>query len=494
MLRAVHFAAMMNLRFRTSIVFTFICLALALVGCTERTKTRRIIETFAVVPGTPSAESKTPQVQTDPTMATTNIGVNVQRQCDVFRQVSVRKVDILWVIDSSGSMAAKQARLAASFQQFINQLVNANPPIDFHIAVTTTDTDNALLRGKLRPWTVGANSEDYISCVPEMAGVVCNTGANVASAVSAFQQMSQVGITGSAHERGLFAAYLALNNPVNNSTAAVDRFIRKDASLYVIAVSDEDDGSCNPMSRQATCTADPGCRCAPDNALAAAGTWGSTEYFIRYFETFKGFGNGELVTFSALVGSGPDAGVPAQFGDPNPHVGCCRTVGDSGVACPSSGTNDGGFEIGYHASRYLKVASETGGLAVSICQDDFTSGLSSIGYSASGLRTDFRLSRGPDSRAMQGKLISMSSYISAPNAANCMVSGNCPSGQECRGGRCAVAAQINESAGVGGSSYVKCDVSGLRNMVRFEGTSVPVPLSTIEICYDVLASFQTSCQ
>ncbi len=75
-----------------------------------------------------------------------HLSVNVPRQCDTYTQLSVRKVDILWVVDSSGSMEPKQQRLAANFQGFINQLVAANPPIDFHIAVTTTDTDDSARR------------------------------------------------------------------------------------------------------------------------------------------------------------------------------------------------------------------------------------------------------------------------------------------------------------------------------------------------------------
>jgi hypothetical protein len=40
---------------------------------------------------------------------------------------------------------------------------------------------------------------------------------------------------------------------------------------------------------------------------------------------------------------------------------------------------------------------------------------------------------------------------------------------------------------------VKCEGTGLRNIVRFEGTAVPEPLSTVEVCYDVLPTFQNSC-
>ncbi len=472
-------------------VFIVLSLGLALAGCDDRTRTRKIIEPFAVVPGTPTVDEATPAVLVDPTRATDAFGVNVPRQCDAFTQVPVRKVDILWVVDSSGSMAPKQARLAANFQGFINQLVTADPPIDFHIAVTSTDTDAANARGKLRPWTLGASSENYISCTPMGGGVTCNTGVNLNTVVTAFAQMSAVGINGSATERGLYGAYLALTEPTNITTPVFDRFVRPDAALYVVVVSDEDDASCTPMTRQTTCTADPGCRCAPDNALAGAGNWGGSAYFVRFLESYKGYGNADSVALAAIVATDADP-VPSQFGDPTPHVGCCRSL--NGQPCPTSGTNDGGFEIAYSGSRYAKVAAETGGVTVSICQQDFSAALSSLGYAASGLRRDFRLSRGPDVRPDGGVDTGLTTFVSPASAANCMVDGNCPPlTPACRNGRCARKVAVATTPPANGATYLKCEGTGLRNIVRFEGTAVPEPLSTVEVCYDVLPTFQSSC-
>lgn len=49
-----------------------------------------------------------------------------------------RKVDVLFVVDSSGSMAGEQATLERSFSGFISEF--AGKPIDFHVGVITTDT------------------------------------------------------------------------------------------------------------------------------------------------------------------------------------------------------------------------------------------------------------------------------------------------------------------------------------------------------------------
>lgn len=466
---------------------------LALAACEDRSaKTQKVVEQYAVVPGTPQVDTGAPKVLEDPTRATDAFKINTLRQCDLYQQVSVRKVDILWVVDSSGSMAPKQARLAANFQLFMNQLVNAQPPIDFHIAVITTDTDEAASRGALRPWTLGSNTGSFIACTPQPSGgSTCNAGTPT-DAVSAFQQMATVGTNGSAVERGLYATYLALTNPAN---IGPDKFIRPDAALYVVAVSDEDDSSCNPVIKQPICTADPGCRCAPDNALAGSGTYGSTSYYSRFLETYKGYGNEDLVAFAAIVAldGDADAGVPSQFGDPNFHAGCCRSL--NGGTCPTGGTNDGGFEVAYFGSRYLKVADDTGGVAVDICQNDFSGALGSLGYAASGLRKEFRLTRNPDLKVSGTTAAGLDVFVSPPTAGNCTVDGNCPTATPyCRSGRCARKVQVETAATTNGAQYVRCDASAFRNVVRFDGTAVPESLSAVEVCYDVLSETTQTCQ
>ncbi|MBI3183837.1 MAG: hypothetical protein HYZ28_16995 [Myxococcales bacterium] len=472
---------------------------LVAIGCEERGgRTRKVLEPYAVVPGTPQVDTGAPKVLTDPTRETSSFSINVPRQCDLYQQLSVRKVDILWVVDSSGSMAPKQARLAANFNGFISQLVNAKPPIDFHIAVTPTDTDDPATRGALRKWIVGPTTSDFIACTPQPDGTSrCNTnqGADggTSEAVTAFQQMATVGTAGSAQERGLLAAYLALTNPNNLSKPGAERFIRPEAALYVVVVSDEDDSSCHPLVTQSICTADPGCRCAPDAILGGAGAYGSTSYFTRFLETYKGYGQGELVALAAIVAleGTADAGVPSQFGDPNQHAGCCRSA--SALPCPTGGQNDGGYEIAYFGGRYVKVASDTGGVAVSICDSSFSGALASLGYAASGLRREFRLTRGPDVQPSGGKAAGIQLYVSPPNAANCQVDGNCPAGQFCRSNRCARKLDVDLAATKDAAQYVKCDASAFRNVVRFDGAAVPESLSAVEICYDVQAEFQTSC-
>src|SRR5205085_7590639 len=70
-------------------------------------------------------------------------------------------------------------------------------------------------------------------------------------------------------------------------------------------------------------------------------------------------------------------------------------ISGSWPGCKSLGA-DGGVEFtAYYANRYATVAQATGGIATSICDQDYTPALAKLGLQASGLRSDFPLSRTP---------------------------------------------------------------------------------------------------
>ncbi len=62
-----------------------------------------------------------------------------------------RKVDILFVIDNSGSMGEEQAALAANFEAFVRELEVEEVDADYRIGITTTDDGN--------PWCTGTGPE-----------------------------------------------------------------------------------------------------------------------------------------------------------------------------------------------------------------------------------------------------------------------------------------------------------------------------------------------
>lgn len=128
-------------------------------------------------------------------------------------------VDILWVIDDSGSMADNQDALARNFNTFINQFITKN--INFKMAITTTDgTTNR--NGRM----VGDSS----LLTSEAAK------ANKSMFLGNFARWVKVGTTGSGIEQGLKCASSFLDRYESS-------FLRKDALLAVVFLSDENDQS-----------------------------------------------------------------------------------------------------------------------------------------------------------------------------------------------------------------------------------------------------------
>jgi hypothetical protein len=90
----------------------------------------------------------------------------------------ISTADVLFVVDDSGSMGGEQAKLAANFSAFINNLNTTNvtrvaqgqTPIDFHVAITTTSVFyNAPTS------TPALCRDDCPGSTPAGATVCCNT-------------------------------------------------------------------------------------------------------------------------------------------------------------------------------------------------------------------------------------------------------------------------------------------------------------------------------
>ena len=175
---------------------------------------------------------------------------------DVYVQEPLRMVDVLLVIDSSGSMEEEQERLARNFEAFIQAFVDAR--VDYHVGVITTDLRNQEQAGHL------LGDVRYIT--PETPDAADVFAANV-----------MVGTNGSGLEMGLEAAALALSEPLVSTYNA--GFLRDGASLSVVAFSDEDDMS-------------PG----------------SVDDYLNFFASLKGdraYRDHTLMNVSAVVGDVP---------------------------------------------------------------------------------------------------------------------------------------------------------------------------------------------
>jgi hypothetical protein len=155
-------------------------------------------------------------------------------------------VDLLLVIDDSGSMTPKQHKLQLAIPQLVAPLLNGSPTLDLHIGVVTTDlgapgiTCGANRGGKLQP--VGAGSSGCLGPTGTSYLSVSTNGTNIPvghDVVETIGCMAQVGDHGCGFEMPLEAAYRALSGGVLENIG----FLRDEAILAVLFLTDEDDCS-----------------------------------------------------------------------------------------------------------------------------------------------------------------------------------------------------------------------------------------------------------
>ncbi len=126
-------------------------------------------------------------------------------------------VDIVWIIDNSGSMNSFQNQLSTNFSNFMTLFLSYSP--DFQMAFITTDN----------PSFVGSThfTQHDINVISDAANLI-----------------DSIGTGGSANEKGLEMLYQTLSN--NRS------WFRQGASLIAIILSDEQDWSANSPQYYAT--------------------------------------------------------------------------------------------------------------------------------------------------------------------------------------------------------------------------------------------------
>lgn len=258
------------------------------------------------------------------TVPLTGDGTINSQQTDVFQQLADNKVDILWVVDDSGSMSEEQNLLANNFAGFIGYADGLPGGVDYQVAVTTTEVNDGV-SGHI--WACNGFNKVLTRTDPNrVAAFQC--AANVTNPPNGNSRPNPGG--SDEQEAGLQAARIALDVPViNNENAG---FLRTDARLAVIIISDEEDQSD-----------------------------GSTNLYIDFFRNIKGFANPQLVSVSAIAGDVPG--------------GCATAV---------------------EGRRYNNVAQALGGQFESICSQSWSQLLQNIGLDVFALRRAWTLSRPAD--------------------------------------------------------------------------------------------------
>lgn len=160
------------------------------------------------------------------------------RQCD--------KMDIVFVVDNSGSMEQEQTNLGANFPMFASILeaytVNNGQPLDFRVALTTTGRDiNYAIDlgppfGSLPQNEQGENGEFFNNCNVNKRWLD-RTDSTMAQTLAC---RAKVGISGPSIEMPLLMSKWALAERAADTNAG---FLRDDALLAIVILTDEDDAS-----------------------------------------------------------------------------------------------------------------------------------------------------------------------------------------------------------------------------------------------------------
>ncbi len=234
---------------------------------------------------------------------------------EMFEQDFYQNVDVLWVVDNSGSMSGALAAVNNNFHSFMTEFLNLG--LDYRIAVVTTDMDNPDESGRFRGAVIDNSTSD-----PEAEfGAQVDQGAN-----------------GSGQEQGFGATKAALTDPLISTTNV--GFIREEASLATIIVTDEDDDT---------------------DALNATN-------FSTWYNGLKP--DASMVTFSAI--SGPGDWPCSDF-----------TNGVSASPAP----------------QYIEAVSQTGGIHQSICANEWDKALQHLSLTAAGMDYEFCLAHEPSNIA-----------------------------------------------------------------------------------------------
>ncbi len=288
-----------------------------------------------------------------------------------------RKMDILWVVDNSGSMDSSQTNLTNSFNSFISRFQTLG--YDFHMAVTSTDawraanvsnTTSKNMLQSLRVGEINYSTNPYSWRVNSGVRIMDNTTANLSNV---FLKNAMQGVNGTGDERA-FSSFQQVLNYSGNSD-----FRRADAVLAVIIVSDEDDFSGNTSAYFVGDYADE----QNSDPVVPVNTGSPWDIYHLYQDSRLYPVSNYKTYLDGLVGAG------------NYNV---SFIGVLDTQCKASlNTSFVGRRIG---RRYAELADMTGGQKASLC-DNFGSSLSNIAESILSLSSTFKLGREPDTATIR---------------------------------------------------------------------------------------------
>lgn len=296
----------------------------------------------------------------------------------------VRKIDVLWVIDNSGSMDSSQRNLTDNFSSFINQFQSKG--FDFHMAVTGSDAwkakvqnmgtangiNNANLLRRARPGRINFTSP-YTYATNSLINIINKDTPDMANV---FVTNATQGTTGTGDERA-FQSMKEFMDYSGNSD-----FRRADAFLAIIIVSDEDDFSASNDNVPVFADYDEE---APSNL--------NTEHPVvlvapspaNPLDIYHLYNDSRLDTVASYKSY-----LDTQLGSVDNY-----SVNMIGILDADCRTDLNGSYTGRRIGRrYMDLANQTNGIKASLC-GNFGESLELIAQSTLKLTTKFKLNREP---------------------------------------------------------------------------------------------------
>ncbi len=273
-----------------------------------------------------------------------------------FKQATVSsKVDVLWVVDDSGSMLPVQQNLTSNFSSFMSQFIDKK--FDFKVAVTSTAAYRAAPQFSNNPALAkfkdgaGANRSGIFVIDPTTPDLL-----------NVFVMNASLGTSGSGDERAFSSFKQALDSDLNEG------FLREDSFFAVVILSDEDDFS-NP------------------NRGVGDYTLGNHNYNNPGLESVDSY-------VSYLDGITNSSGATRRYSVSAITITDNACLSDYEIASP-------GVVIG---ARYIDLAEKTNGVLGSVCDVSFADSLNAIQQRIVELSTQFYLDGEPVPESIQVKV------------------------------------------------------------------------------------------
>jgi hypothetical protein len=328
-----------------------------------------------------------------------------ETQTDQYLEVNpIRDVDIVFAIDNSPSMEQEQENLGRNFPAFIDELKKIPGGLpNVHIGIINSDvgagptTPGQCLRpgGDRGIFQVkqgcGLDPAQARYLVSLNNGTMNNFQGDMARV---FSCLADIGTLGCGYEHQLQAARVALADPQSGGPTENQGFLRRDAYLALIFITDEDDCSADPRtdlfaSDDKYPMMQPSLRCSIEGHLCNGRKPVGMDGFQSPLEQCKAAEETKLIKINEFVeffrrlkpGRPEKIITSAIMGWPNNPTGAIYKYvkgrnGDIEENPICSSQRNGSAAVGLRMKAFV---DEMGGNVYSICQDDFRPALKQIG-------------------------------------------------------------------------------------------------------------------